>query len=418
MPSYGLKLREQVKTHGLANTLRITRQAVREKKIDLSQVSLRECAQRFMGDDWQNKLNEWTARNNGPADSAFHLREAVEGVDASAFAAITGQLLVDMTGDGYKQAASITDELFTTAPITNGNFGEQLVPYLSDIEQPPSNVQQAMPYPHVTFKGQYYALPGPTKYGAILNVTMEMIATDLTGQVGDVANKHGRRAKLDEEYRKLYVLLGLTNNYKFNGTTYNTYLTSGLYTNSLTNFSLADYNSVNTLDQLFAGMVDPVTGIPIDIEPSRLQMIVMPAAVMNARRIINATTVRVGNTAVTAGIQTEGTNPITSAFDINTSKHLRAIARSAVPFAGLKFSTAAGLDVFTNAARAESLVMYGDFKSTFLWREVYPLKITQAPPQHYADFEQDIPLRVKTSGFGVACVKDPRYVIRAFDNSL
>jgi hypothetical protein len=417
MSRYGLKLREQAREHGVANAFAALRENVREKRINLAtDISLREMAQSFMGDDWHEKLKAYNASaagqyaiasGGGVAGHGLVLRETGVAVDASAFSAITGQLLIDTIREKYEHATKIGDEIFTTRPITNGNLTTQREPGLMRVKHDPAPLNQAQPYPMTSFDPQYVDYPAPEKYGEICALTFEMIFSDLTAQAVESAESVGEITGLWVEYKKLAVFLGLVNNFSWNGTSYNTYQATAPWVNKVTSYALTDWRSVNTVEQLFAQMIDPATGKPIRIQPKDL--FVMPTAVYTARRILNATEVRDQPSLGATATEMLTANPISTNYRVLTSPHARNIAINGFGVIG-QGGIASGS---YSASNADLITIWGDFKRAFLWRQVYPPKFVQAPPQNPLEFEQDIVMAVKSSVFGVACVRDPRYVAYA-----
>ena len=380
------KLKQVCEQNGVQATVNTLKEAFAEKKITAGDFSLRRMAEAFMGHNWTSVLENRLGR----------VQESTEAVSASLFTAITGQLLVNEIKEKFKLASFIGDSLATTIPVTNGNLGTQKVPYLSDVRDIGERLEEGEPYPQTQFAGQYITYPGVEKHGRICAVTMEAIYSDLTTQILDSARSVGTYLALTKEYKILQVILGVTNNHSWNGTSYNTYLTTGAWINKLTSFSLTDWTSINSLEQLFVNMVDPVTGYPILVEPK--QMLVMPALKYQARSVINATEVRRNNPGyATSGapIQNVSDNPLDRDYQIMTSPHaLKALTDSGV-----------------SASNANTRVYLGDFQKAFVWREAKPLTVVEAPPLNPLEFNQDIALAVKASWMGVAGVRDPRYVV-------
>lgn len=386
----GLKLKEAVKQHGRAKAGEIFREAIASKKIDVADISLREMAENMIGPSWAVHLKDYAGR----------IRESVEAVDSSGFSAITGQLLIDTIRDKYKLAQFITDQMYTTAKISNGNLGTQIEPYLSDVTDDPGIVSQGQQYPATAFQGQYVMYPAPEKYGRICRLTYEMIYSDLTGQALDSAASVGARVGLWVEEKRLRVAFGLVNPFSWNGTTYNTFLTTGSWVNKLTDFVLTNWTSINRIEQLFAQMTDPVTGKPIDLDANG--MVVMPTLRYTAKRILGATEVRSGNEASDAGNLLVSANPLDSNYKLMVSKHARA--------------QVTGFGAVT-APITDSYCLMGDFKRALLWREVFPMQTVQAPPQAHEEFNQDVVLQVKANVYGVAAVREPRALVLAYNSS-
>lgn len=397
MASIGRHLREQMKgrstREGIQHATAVLREAMATKKVTEDGISLREMAESLIGPNWSFHLHQHNLR----------IRESVDAVDASGFSAITGQLFVDTFKEKYKLATQVTDKMFTVLPVTNGNLDAQVVPYLSDTKYVDSVTQQGRPYPSTSFEGQYVTLPAPKKYGRIARVTYEMVFSDLTKQAFDTVNSVGKSVGQDIEEDRLRVAFGIVNNYSWNGTTYNTYLTSGGWVNSLTDFTLTDWTSINRIEQLFNKTLDPVTNKPIDIEG--YQMLTVPALRYTAKRIVNSTLTASGNITSGAGNQTFADNPLDNNYELLWSKHARRLL------------VTDGAATFSSEPIADSALIAGDFKKAFCWREVFPMQIVQAPPNSQAEFEQDVVIQVKSNAFGGAGVMDPRYVVRAYNAS-
>lgn len=397
MARIGLKLREVMKgrpaREGAKVATEVLREGLKSGKIAKEDISLREMAQSLIGDDWETHLRE----------SAMRLRESMDAVDSSGFSTITGQLLVDEIKDKYKLATYVTDQMFRTIKVSNGNLGTHIVPYLTDTLDDPGIVQQGQTYPQTSFQGQYITLAAPEKYGRICSVTFEAIFSDLTKQILDSAGSVGRRVGLWVEKKRLRVAFGLDNNHIWNGTSYSTFQASSPWVNKLTDFSLTNWTSVQRLELLFAAMLDPVLNEPIDIEGA--QMLVMPKLKYTAKRILNATEVRSGDITTGDGHQVVSDNPLDGSYTLLASKHAR---RQLLTY---------GSGTYTTEPIADSAVLFGDFKRAFYWREVFPMQTFSAPPQNPAEFNQDIVLQAKANVFGVAGVAEPRAVVLAYNSS-
>ena len=305
--------------------------------------------------------------------------------------------MVNEIREQYQLASFVGDKLARTIPVTNGNLGTQRVPYLSAVKNDAFTVQPGMPYPMTRFDGQYIDHPAITKKGEICALPMETIYSDLTGQVLDSARSVGQRLALAREEDILKVVMGITNPHSFNGTSYNTYQTSTPWINRVTSFTLTDWTGLNTLEQLFVKMKDPVTGKPIQIEPK--QIFVMPAQKYNLRRILNATEVESGNYATSGNpSRTKSANPLDNNYEVITSAHAF----------NLLTDTTIGNVTESNA---NIRVWLGDFQRAFVWREAQPLKVVEAPAMNPLEFNQDIALAVKASWMGVCGVAEPRAVV-------
>ena len=384
-----LKLREAAKNYGVQKASQVFFEEVKEGKVNPARLSIRRLAEAFCGEQWADTLTRF--------NRIGRVTESTEAVDPSGFAAITGQLLVNEIREKYQLASFVADRLAKTVAVTNGNLGPQRVPYLSDVADDGEIVQPGMPYGQTKFAGQYIDHPSIVKKGKICAVTMETIYQDLTGQVIDSARSVGTRLALAREEDILKVVLGITNPHSWNGSAYNTYQTSTPWINTVGSFSLTDWTGINTLEQLFTKMKDPITGKPIQIEPK--QIFVMPAQKYSVRRILNATEVESGNYATSGNpSRTVSSNPLDKNYEILTSAHAF----------NLLTDTTVGNVTESNA---NLRVYLGDFQRAFIWREAQPLKVVEAPPLNPMEFNNDIALAVKASWMGVAGVAEPRAVV-------
>jgi hypothetical protein len=83
----GLKLKKLTESYGITKTAKFLGDAIRDKKISKHSISIRQLAESFLGHNWAENLYRY--------NSGVRVQEASEGVDASSFTAITGQLLVN-----------------------------------------------------------------------------------------------------------------------------------------------------------------------------------------------------------------------------------------------------------------------------------------------------------------------------------
>jgi hypothetical protein len=199
---------------------------------------------------------------------------------------------------------------------------------------------------------------------------------------------------LNKEKRLVDLAIGVTNNYKWKGTAYNTYYASGgggPWVNALADNELVDWTDVDAAEQLFADILDPNTGEPVLIRPDTV--LVMPAYRHAAARVFNAAEIQY--TATGAPTTTYSPNPLSSYRLFDSRLVYRRIVASGV-----------------SADAAKKWWFVGDFKKAFAYMENWPITVTQSPPGSDADFNQDIVVRFKASERGAAAVLNPRYVVK------
>lgn len=389
-------------------------ESLRSGRIDPSQISIREMAQSYLGDGWREKLMRFND-NRGQTSLLMAVQESGENeaIDASQFADITGQLLINEVKKGYEQVTDDVEQFVRTVPIVNGNLSTQRTPWLSSLINDAQTIQPGMPYPRNSFGEQFIDEVGPEKFGTALLITMEAIYSDLTNQIMDAGRKAGERVKINKAERILRVLLGIVRNHKWNGTNYVTYALSTdskPWTNAISGLQIRDWTHINALDQLFWNMTDPVSGKPINIKPEYL--LVMPPLYRTHERIRTATDVRAGlldGTATTGqspNVQTYAPSPI-KAGDYTLHK-------SQLAYNILQTSTANGGAGLT-AANAMEVAIYGK-REAVSWRQAEGFVSVQAPANNWLEFNQDIALALKCREWGVASVYDPRYIVLSYNS--
>jgi muconolactone delta-isomerase len=247
---------------------------------------------------------------------------------------------------------------------------------------------------------------------------MEMIFSDKTGQARERCQSVGKMLAVWRAEQIYKVVYGIVNPYKegftqsATPTSYSTYITSagaGPWANKLTNFSLVDWTSIDTLEQLFAGMVDPFTGKRIQITPTAF--LVPRKLLYTAKRIFNATETRSGATGSAPANQTLAPSPLNEDYPVMYDN----IANAVLKGAGVTAGTVA------NATQADSLCVLADFKKAFGWRYVPSIgpgvKVTDLPISG-EKMSQNIVQEVLAQVYGVAYVRDPRYAVQGYDNTL
>lgn len=387
--SFGYHLKKLTEAHGAQTVEKTVEESLASGKLKPRDVHLQDLAESFLG----RSKTEQRRKLNLIATNRVHLLEAAEAVDASAFSNITGQLLVTEIKQKYNAPEFIGDKLMRKIPNPGGNLGTHKIPYLSDVIDKASTLEQGQPYPQTRFNESWVTMPSPEKRGLICTVTMEMLLSDLTGQAQDSAASIGRSMRYQKEERQLRVVLGLTNNYVFNGNSLNTYIASsvapGNYSNKLLNETVSNYTHINDIEQKFWQMVDPITGRRIQVRPSK--MLCMPAKRYDIKRILHATEVR----DATTGVHNVSANPIDNQYEVLTS----TIAEQLL------------LDAGVSSSVIKERIWAGDFEKAFFYREVQGFETVTAPAGNPLEFMQDIVLAVKCSEYGVPGVYDPRYVV-------
>jgi hypothetical protein len=378
------ELKRMYEMCGPERTVEHLREALGAGQLRAADFSLRELADATVGPEWVKQMD--------PHSGGVRLLEAGDAVDVTAFSNITGQVIYSKILEAYTQEAFVLSRLVETLPT---RLDGEKIPGIGRIRDEVAEVRPGMPYPSVGLGEDYIETPSTTKRGFIVPVTREAIFFDRTYLVLQRAAEVGEVLGLNKEKRLLDLVIGTANNYKWKGTSYNTYYgpTDGGPWVNLLDQELVDWTSLDAAEQVFADILDPNTGEPVLIEANTL--LVTPAYRHAAARILGASDLIYG--AETDKVRATYANPYNRTYRFYESRlaYRRIVASGQA------------------AADAKKWWFLGDFRRAFAYMENWPITVTQSPANSEADFNQDIVIRFKASERGAAAVINPRYVVRS-----
>lgn len=340
---------------------------------------------------------EWVNNTCNPNQSGgVILLEADGAVDLSAFSNITGQIVYSEIMKGYEQPEFIYPKIARNYP---SKFISERIPGLTGItEDMDDDIMEGQPFPAVGFGEDYIDTPKTTKKGRLINVTKETVFFDRTGLILDAARSVGELLGIRREKMACDLLAGITNNFKWKGTTYNTYQTSAPWINVKSGNGIdpaTGWQQFDNSEQLFVNMLDPYTGEPVTISPS--SVIATPARKHQFRRAMHATQFRSAQATTAANEAAYSPNTIDN-YDLTLSRFLyRRIINSG-----------------ETAANAADWWFHGDFQKAFAWIENWPMTVVQAPQNSEPEFVQDIVVRYRASMRGVYAVLEPRASVKNY----
>lgn len=377
------ELKRRYELDGPERTVEHLRESLESGQLRPEDFSLRELAEATLGSEGLRRLD--------PRGEGVSLLEAGDGVDATAFSNITGQIVYARIMQAYTQEAFVMSRLVTTIPT---RLDGEKIPGIGRIRDEAAEVRPGMNYPSVGLGEDYIETPSTTKRGLIVPVTKEAIFFDRTNLILQRAAEVGEVLGLNKEKRLIDLVVGHTNNYKWKGTAYDTYYAAadqGPWVNALTGNELIDWTNVDHAEQLFADILDPNTGEPVLVQGANV--LVTPAYRHAANRVFAATEIRY--TGSDRATQTLAPNPLRNYAVCDSRLLYRRIVASG-----------------TTAPDAKKWWWMGDFQKAFAYMENWPITVTQSPANSEAEFNQDIVLRFKASERGAAAVINPRYVVR------
>lgn len=382
-----IKARELARRYeldGPAKTVQHLSEALVAGDLKPHDFNIRDLAEALVDDgrEWVRSLNP---------TGGYHVAE--DAVDTTAFSNITGQIVYNRILEGAMSEAFVCTTLVDTIPT---RFDGEKIPGIAKLADEAETVGEGMPFPSKGFGEDYIETPSTTKRGFIVPVTKEAIFFDRTHLILSRASEVGQALGINKEKRIADVITGVTNNFTWKGTAYNTYVSTP-WDNTLTD-ELIDWTDIDEAEQLFADMLDPNTSEPVIMSTTGMTLLTMPAYENTARRIINSTEVRHMDGAAAIDVTMLSANPL-------AGKGYRHVAS--------RFAYRRLIASGVSAAAAAKYWFLGDFKKAFAYMENWPITVLQAPKNSEAEFTSDIVLRFKASERGAAAVLNPRYVAQS-----
>lgn len=377
------ELKRRFELDGPQQTIAHLTESLAQRHLRAEDFSIRDLAEGLVRDG-----HEWVRALDPRSAGGVNVLEAGEGVDVTAFLNVTSQIIYSKIMEAYTQEAFVVSKLVDTIPT---RLDGEKIPGISGLAHAADAIAPGMPYPNLGFGEDYIETPSTTKRGFIVPVTKEAIFFDRTHLVLSRAAEVGELLGLNKEKRLIDLVIGATNNYKWLGTSYNTYQSSTPWINVKTGSELVDWTDVDEAEQLLADILDPNTGEPVLLQANTV--LVMPAYRHAANRVFNALEVRFNPAG--ASTTTLAANPLGN-YQVQESRlaYRRIIASGQA------------------AADAKKWWFLGDFKKAFAYMENWPITVTQSAQNSEADFNQDIVVRFKASERGAAAVLNPRYVVK------
>lgn len=385
------KLRNEVKRHGSRVVVEQLTEAIQIHRegetggLDPKDLSIRDLAESILGTDAVREMDPTLQTSQ----SVF---ESSDAVDSTAFANITGQLVITEVEAAYEAETNLITPLFKTTPT---RLNGEKIPGITGLGDASREVHEGKEFPRAGFGETFTETPQTTKRGLIVPVTKEAVFFDRTGLILERAGAVGEALGISKENRCMDELIGATNTYVWNGTAYATYQANGAsWSNELqgAQYDLEDWTDIDAVEALFDEITDPHTDECIELRQTTI--IATRKRKHQLNRIINATEVRTqtGDQTTIAGNPLAGDRPsgITS----------RRIMKRLISELGL------------TPAQAAATWFFGNPQKAFRYMENWGLTTVQAPLNAQAEFEQDIVAQFKASERGVAVTRDPRYMAR------
>ncbi len=391
----GIDYKELMKFHqakGDVKTNKLLRESCQKGLIKPAEFSIREAALHCITDRHGDIAGPRFVSEMRSRDG-LRLLEAGSEVNTSAFSNITGQFVYSEILDNYQLPEMLWPQLVKTVQTP---FEWEKIAGLGSIGDEAAVVDEGQPYPFAGFGETWIETPRTEKSGMIVPVTREAIFFDRTHQVLQVAAQVGEFLGMRKEKQVIDLVIGTTNNYKLEDTTYNTYgdgsdvAPDHAWANEHT-AALVDWTDIGEAEQLFNAMTDRKNGDPLLRTPTSL---IVPLALRpTANRILfNMGMTRVDTTASVVQTYRE---------DITTSQMLQH-TYNIITGPMIKARTASDIKWWI-----------GDPRRAFRWMENFALQTQQQGDNSEAAFNRDIVMQFRADMRGIPAVFDPSWMVQS-----
>lgn len=393
---------------------------LRDRELLAENFSIAELAEACVGSSWRTLFSpdnrqigdyiraRTLVESGHPNDSKALLESTGIGIDPTAFAdinaftAVVGGLIEVKILESFQNPALIADQLM---PAEATRLNGQKVIGVQAIGDRGRQRKPGEPHVRAQFGERWIETPETRENALAIDVLKEAVFFDLTGQILQQAATVGYELAYRKELEVIDTIIGVTNSFKYNGTAYNTYVTSKTlgYLNSIAN-PLLDWTSIQTDVMQFMRQEDPHTGKRLLLNPNTL--LVNPAKLATANLILGATitdrrTAPGSTQATTATLNISSTpgNPYSGQFKVVSSPlfEQRALASD-----GLNLSQ----------DQADGLWFMMEAGKSFRYMQNYPLTVVPATSNQYEMLDKGIIATYFAHERGIPSVWSPWHTIK------
>ncbi len=360
--------------------------------------SLRNLAEEFIGEDaverWMNPTATRSLMESGGAGippSVFSNINAFTGV-------VSGLMEVAIL-EGYQNPMFIGDKLMGTE--STRQFEGRKTIGVSRVGDVAEERQPGMPTARAKIGERWITQPRTVENSLAIEVLQETVYLDLTGDVAREANDLGTWVRYRKELRQIDAFIGVTNNYTYKGTSYNSYLTTGSWINDKTSNELVTHENIKNAEILFRDMTDPETGTRILTNPNAIlvqrEYLDRATALLGSPNLTYQQTPELGSTAIRRTV--DGPSVYAGKYEILES-----------PLVYERIDAADGL----NQSSADAAKYWWMFEKgkPLVYVENWPLRVQTAAPGQVEMIDRGIVLYVKADERGVPMWREPRAVVR------
>lgn len=395
------EIRRQIALEGATKTAQHFVEAIEDGHLTYRDFGIRSLWDNFMVD----KRDDKTPMGHALIEEKLS-EEAGTYTSSDAFSTITSQIFFNALTTYYNAADFTVAPTFKVIPSTL--FRGEKFGGIANINTLLAPVGEGRELPHLEPTEDFSESPAQQRTGAIVDVTVQMIRGDRTGEVMNLFEKLGECAGVNREMEACSILAGDNNsyvprnNYKWKGESFQTYQTSISgdvdWVNVVASNGLVDAANVNKVWTALQAITDPFTGLPIVTPPGRWKIFCTPDFYWNALRIKHMGMIRQIN--LQAGGNSEADyspfgagSQLPVDFDIVQSKYLR--------------------QVLTNAGDFVSNWYMGVPEAAFSWQRAMDVTMAEALPNAGHMFTRGLAASYKFEKYETSYVFNPRFIAKS-----
>lgn len=388
---------------------------VKDQAISPESVSFESLANACFGYEAMGRLREsqgrlWNTyefkRTYGGTPLAYEAGGALPGAltpgdfpNVSTFlGSVTGLLEAKMLS-GYQNPGYKMDRIFPVISSKSRQF-KMLAP--SRIGDASKKRNPGESYARAQITERYVETPITTQDALAVDVTFEAVFFQADQMnILQSAQNVGTELGLRKELECAQVLIGYTNPYNYNGTSYNTYQSATPWINTVGSGDLVDWTDLAEVRAYFSRMTDQETGNRITAQPNILFH--APARIDQVAYILNATQIE-RRTATAAEVAHSNAREGSYGYTPEYSEYVDQMLTSAAADGGLALTQAQA------DKRFWLIESRGPDNSAFAYAENWAMTTEEAAPDSYTSRNHKLVLSVFADQMGVPFVVEPRRV--------
>lgn len=388
------EIKAQIKTEGALATAKKLALALEQGHLKYNDFgSLRMLYENFITEKGHDKescgrhvLNEETLTE-----------EAGSITSTDAFNIVSSQLFFNALTTMYYASDFNVAPLFRVIP-SNVVRGDTFAG-ISNLNTALQPVPEGRVFPSLEPTQDYSKGPAQQQRGACIDISIQMMRSDQTGEIMDMFQRLGSALATARELEAVSTLADVGESsprcrYNWKDTVYGTYQASTPWINTVGSNQLVNYENINAAYQAIQNILDPFTGLPIATPPGRMKLICCPEVLFIAQRLARGIQYRtVGATANTNTaplVITDGTPPVE--FDVVSSKYLKYI-----------------LD--QNSLPTTTWFMcYPDL--AFSWQQMQGMTVSEALPNAGDLYRRNLAASYKAFKIETSFAFNPRYTVK------